>query len=806
MEIAFANAEKRNTEFHQLSCLKCRVLFGLALTLLPVLSASPPSDALTPEQEQALRILKTIKDGYERCNPPRDHLIRGRIFYVQRAPEGGTIAEEYRDDPDWLHFQYVQKGDCWRYEEQDSRKPSRMLIRLCDGLDCFRSDDKSRAPNTNADRMSLLLDYGRFFCLFWGENWNFYNVSVAMDTLSKMIQSTDPQAPEYRFDVKKENGLYRVAWDSKGGEVTVFIDPGQGFNMVRQENTIFWKRGWSTTSSMTVKFKEVKPGFWLPRWGELRSIDPDCIMECVLVAEDVRVDEFDYDSALFTPASIHPDAPDVSPYVEYDRSRQPTMVGQSAPELDVATWVNGEPVTLASLRGKVVVVAFCDSADESSSKLVPALNSLVQKYSRSGVEVVAVHGSDGNVAALKQRVSEDSIEFRVAIDKPASPKTQKGATFKKYRVRTPPSLFVIDADGKIRYQDVALRALEETVKELLKEGGSVVATGVSVGSMASDPSSQNRGLKTTIEDAYRRKYEHLESYALHYSEESVRVGAESSAVVSLVEVLTRGDDKAVRESALAPSTGGRSDVVAVATGGVYRRLFFSREDGTCRGHVRKESAAFKFETLGVTPLGYSMLDNMRWPKDKVLHPNGANNDMTVLMNLPDSRVLPETAHVDGHECYVIERGPQEHPWTKWYLGKDVGLAVCKVEAYAREGSSRFLGFSVTFGDFAQAAPGLYMPREGEQTSYGVDGAVHSRRRWYDISLNLAPDIPKDAFVLDFPDGTEVTDEDTRKEYISDHGQLVPPREYRSEPMVGRKAPELDVAEWVRGEPVKLASP
>ncbi len=317
-------------------------------------------------------------------------------------------------------------------------------------------------------------------------------------------------------------------------------------------------------------------------------------------------------------------------------------------------------------------------------------------------------------------------------------------------------------------------------------------------------------LKAMIKEAYWDKYQHLESYALSYSGESVRLDEETGAVISRVtedvKVLTRGDDKAVTESRMVPSTDERAELVRVATGGVYRRLMVRPDSDSFDGWIRTDHAGMKFGTLGTTPFGYSRLDSMRWPEDQVLHPNGANSDMTVLMNLPNSRVLPEAVRVDGRECYVLERGPQGSPGAKFYLAKDLGFAVCKLEAYHREETSRFLKFSITFNDFAEVAPGLHMPREGELIGYRDDGSVDRRIRWHNMSLDLAPDIPDDAFVLEFPDGTEVMDENTMKSYISYQGQLVSREEFfASRSMVGKEAPELAVAEWVSGEPASLAS-
>jgi len=145
------------------------------------------------------------------------------------------------------------------------------------------------------------------------------------------------------------------------------------------------------------------------------------------------------------------------------------LVSVAAPGLDVAAWINCEPANLASFKGKVVVLAFWDSADESCTELVPFLNELLSRHQESNIEIVSIHSAGADIDALKQFISDQAIKFRVAVDKPATNKMYKGATFEKYTVRTVPSLYIIDGEGKIRYQDIALGAVEEALKGLLRQ-------------------------------------------------------------------------------------------------------------------------------------------------------------------------------------------------------------------------------------------------------------------------------------------------------------------------------------------------
>ena len=154
--------------------------------------------------------------------------------------------------------------------------------------------------------------------------------------------------------------------------------------------------------------------------------------------------------------------------VSTDKVRPRVALDVEAPELDVAAWINGEPTSLAALRGKTVVLAFWDSGDAACDELAPALNALLGTYAGSGVEIVSIHASTGDAEQVKKYTADRSIGYRVALDNPSPNKRYKGVTFLMYTLHSLPALYVIDKDGKVRYQDMPVTAVEEAVKALLK--------------------------------------------------------------------------------------------------------------------------------------------------------------------------------------------------------------------------------------------------------------------------------------------------------------------------------------------------
>ena len=75
-------------------------------------------------------------------------------------------------------------------------------------------------------------------------------------------------------------------------------------------------------------------------------------------------------------------------------------------------------------------------------------------------------GADGDEDALRELVEKENIAFRVALDKPSF-SDYPGAMFEKCNVTKPPSVYIIGADGTVKFQDLALAVVEEAVERVI---------------------------------------------------------------------------------------------------------------------------------------------------------------------------------------------------------------------------------------------------------------------------------------------------------------------------------------------------
>jgi thiol-disulfide isomerase/thioredoxin len=130
-------------------------------------------------------------------------------------------------------------------------------------------------------------------------------------------------------------------------------------------------------------------------------------------------------------------------------------------------WFNSGPLTIDSLRGKVVLVNFWTYGCYNCTNALPHVTRLYEKYRNQGLVVVGVHTpefpfekSAGNVQAAIKR---HGINFPVAQD-------NEYATWKNYGNRYWPAQYIIDKSGKVVFTHAGegeYDAIERTVQRLL---------------------------------------------------------------------------------------------------------------------------------------------------------------------------------------------------------------------------------------------------------------------------------------------------------------------------------------------------
>jgi cytochrome c biogenesis protein CcdA/thiol-disulfide isomerase/thioredoxin len=161
--------------------------------------------------------------------------------------------------------------------------------------------------------------------------------------------------------------------------------------------------------------------------------------------------------------------------------QQFNVTAYDAPELkNIAAWINSDPKTIASLRGKVVLIDFWTYSCINCQRTQPYLNAWYDKYNNDGLVIIGVHapefGFEKVTKNVQDAVKDANIKYPVALD-------NDFATWQAYENRFWPAKYLIDKDGQVRYTHFGegdYAETEETIQALLKESGQTVTDKIEV--------------------------------------------------------------------------------------------------------------------------------------------------------------------------------------------------------------------------------------------------------------------------------------------------------------------------------------
>jgi cytochrome c biogenesis protein CcdA/thiol-disulfide isomerase/thioredoxin len=142
------------------------------------------------------------------------------------------------------------------------------------------------------------------------------------------------------------------------------------------------------------------------------------------------------------------------------------------PELDAVGWINSQPLTRASLAGKVVVIDFWTYSCINCLRALPYVEAWSKKYQNDSLVVIGVHtpefAFEKDRKNIENAVKDLGVTYPVAIDS-------------EYKIWTAfnnkywPAHYFIDAKGRIRYHHFGegeYDVSERVIQQLLAEAGS----------------------------------------------------------------------------------------------------------------------------------------------------------------------------------------------------------------------------------------------------------------------------------------------------------------------------------------------
>ena len=140
-------------------------------------------------------------------------------------------------------------------------------------------------------------------------------------------------------------------------------------------------------------------------------------------------------------------------------------IGNPAPEISGQSWINSKSLTLAELKGKVVLLEFWTFGCVNCRNIEPYVKAWHKQYADQGLVVVAVHAPEfsyeRSLANVQRYVRERGITYPVAID-------NDFATWNRYKNRYWPALYLIDKRGIVRYLRIGEGGYPQTEQWIVK--------------------------------------------------------------------------------------------------------------------------------------------------------------------------------------------------------------------------------------------------------------------------------------------------------------------------------------------------
>jgi cytochrome c biogenesis protein CcdA/thiol-disulfide isomerase/thioredoxin len=148
--------------------------------------------------------------------------------------------------------------------------------------------------------------------------------------------------------------------------------------------------------------------------------------------------------------------------IDVSDSAQPDFSGATA-------WINSAPLTLESLRGKVVLVDFWTYSCINCLRTLPYIKAWNEKYKASGLVIIGVHTPEfpfeKDEANVRKAVKDLGVVYPVPMDNDYK-------IWRSFNNEYWPADYFIDATGKIRFHhfgEGAYKESEQWIRTLLKE-------------------------------------------------------------------------------------------------------------------------------------------------------------------------------------------------------------------------------------------------------------------------------------------------------------------------------------------------
>ena len=137
----------------------------------------------------------------------------------------------------------------------------------------------------------------------------------------------------------------------------------------------------------------------------------------------------------------------------------------------ITAWINSQPVTMAALRGRPVLVEFWTFACINCIHVQPYVKAWAEQYAGAGLVVIGVHtpelSFERELGNVRDAVAKAGLTYPVAFDPSFS-------TWNAYHNRFWPAMYFIDKQGHVRHTQFGeggYDTSEQVIRQLLQAQG-----------------------------------------------------------------------------------------------------------------------------------------------------------------------------------------------------------------------------------------------------------------------------------------------------------------------------------------------
>ncbi|MEH2283993.1 MAG: thioredoxin family protein [Nostoc sp.] len=140
----------------------------------------------------------------------------------------------------------------------------------------------------------------------------------------------------------------------------------------------------------------------------------------------------------------------------------------SLPEFQgISEWLNSTPLSIADLKGSVVLIQFWTFACINCQRTLPYITRWHRQYKSQGLKVIGIHtpefAFERDANNIKKALRQHQITYPVPVD-------NEYKTWNAYENQYWPHIFLADRQGLLQYDHIgegAYEKIEQTIRQLL---------------------------------------------------------------------------------------------------------------------------------------------------------------------------------------------------------------------------------------------------------------------------------------------------------------------------------------------------